>query len=389
MAHTLHIEKLVYGGSGLSRLDGRVILTPLVLPGETVVAEPVDQLHAQLLRVEQSADDRVSAPCPYFGVCGGCHYQHAPYEYQLKQKEMILREVLTRIGKIEPPETIEVISGPEWAYRNRVQLHIDGDRIGYRQLGSHELCPITHCPISSPKLNEVIAVLNTMVRDARFPRFVRTLELFTNETDVQINVVDSTRRVARHFFEWCAGEIAGFVPGPLEYSGFRVSGQSFFQVNRFLAEPLVQASIGDAVGDHVYDLYAGVGLFSLPLSERFEQVTAVESGSAAVRDLQFNAERAGRAVAVIRASVDDYLAALDPPLPFVLADPPRSGLGRTAVRHLLRLRPERLHIVACDPSTLARDLRLLLDAGYRITRMVLVDLFPQTYHLETVVHLTR
>lgn len=144
MTETLQIEKLVYGGSGLARVEGRVILTPLVLPGEVVTAEPVDKLHARLLSIEQPAAERVAPPCPYFGTCGGCHYQHAPYAYQLQQKVTILREVLQRVGKWDAPTNIEVISGHEWNYRNRVQLHIENGRIGYRQLGSHALCAITH-----------------------------------------------------------------------------------------------------------------------------------------------------------------------------------------------------------------------------------------------------
>ena len=388
MAETFEIEKLVYGGSGLARADGRVFLTPLVLPGELVQAEPVDKLHMRLVSVERAAEERVTAPCPYFGTCGGCHYQHAPYAYQLQQKVAILREVLQRVGKFEPPTDIEVIHGHEWNYRNRVQLHIEDGQIGYRRFGSRQLCAITHCPISSPRLNEALGALLAMTKERRFPAFVNTIELFSNELDVQVNVVESSRPVAKHFFDWCAEQIPGFVPGALQYGEFRVSGKSFFQVNRFLVEPLVQAAIGDATGDQAADLYAGVGLFTLPLRRRFRRVTAVETGNAAVSDLQWNAQRAGIDLDVCKTPVDEYLSTLEATPEFILADPPRAGLGKAAVRHLLHLRPPRLHIVACDPATLARDLCGLLAGGYRLQRLFLVDLFPQTYHLETIAHLT-
>lgn len=388
MADTVTVEKLVYGGEGLSRLNGKVLLTPLVLPGETVTVEQRDKLHSRLLRVDQPAPERVKAPCPYFGACGGCHYQHAPYEFQLEQKISILREVLQRVGKLEPPEEIDVVRGPEWNYRNRVQLHVENEQVGFRQLGSHSLCAITHCPISSPKLNEAIDALSEMVKERRFPTFVEGIEFFTNETEIQVNILQSSRPVAKHFFEWCAERIPGVVPGALQYGSFRVSGRSFFQVNRFLVEALIDAAIGEAKGRTALDLYAGVGLFTLPLKDRFETVTAVESGAASLDDLRWNAQRAGADIEAVKSSVDEYLSTLESAPDLVLADPPRDGLGKSAVRHLLRLRPARLHLVACDPATLARDLAHLVQGGYRIERMTMVDLFPQTYHLETLVHLT-
>jgi 23S rRNA (uracil1939-C5)-methyltransferase len=156
-------------------------------------------------------------------------------------------------------------------------------------------------------------------------------------------------------------------------------------VNRFLVGGLMATALANAEGDSALDLYAGVGLFSIPLAQRFKEVTAVESGSSAAADLQHNAERAGVAVRVMRANTDEYLKELESAPDFVLADPPREGLGKAAVTELVRLRPKRLHIVACDPATMARDLASLLRGGYRIEAMTLIDLFPQTYHLETVV----
>jgi 23S rRNA (uracil1939-C5)-methyltransferase len=387
------IEKLVYGGYGLSRTDGRVLLTPFVLPGEVAVVEPADKLHTALVHVEQPSPERRFAPCPYFGTCGGCHYQQAPYPYQLEQKREILREVIRRVGKFEAPSDIPVVCAHQWHYRNRTQLHVQDGKIGYLRMGSHDLCAVTECPISSLRLNEAIAALGRMVKDRRFPSFIRTVELFTNEEQVQFNVIESDRPVARHFFEWCAFDIPGYAPGAIDYEAagvrFRVGPRSFFQVNRFLIDKLVEAAIGDARGKLALDLYAGVGLFSIPLKTRFAEVNAVETGASAVADLRTNTERAGVSLHVHRHSVDEYLASVNATPDFILADPPREGLGKHVVSELIRLKAPRLHIVACDPSTLARDLSPLLASGYRLDRMILVDLFPQTYHLETVVHLSR
>ena len=387
------VEKLVYGGEGLGRVDGRVVLAPFVLPGERIRAEPEREkpglVRARALEVLQAAPERVSAPCPYFGRCGGCHYQHAPYELQLAAKKEILREELRRVGKIEPPGEIEIISADPWGYRNRVQLHIEGGRLGYWEARSHKLCAIDHCPISSPKLNQVIAALNAMVRDPRWPRFLRALEIFSDEQQVQLNVIESAQPVARRFFDWCAEQIPGFVPGPLDYGGrYKVSGQSFFQANRFLLEQLIATALDGMAGESALELYAGVGLFSLALGGQFRQVIAVESGSAAVRDLQFNLDRAGRPnVKPRKVTAEEYLQTLEGAPDFVLLDPPRAGLGKNVVRRLTELRPHQVTMVSCDPATLARDLAGLVGAGYHIDRMVLIDLFPQKYNLETVVRL--
>jgi len=393
----VRIDKWVYGGAGLGRIEGRVALVPFVLPGEEVRIEFAREGRSEARAVEivSQAAERQAAACPYFMRCGGCHYQHAPYEFQLAQKGAILSEVFRRVGKLEAPENIETVSGPAWEYRNRSQFHLWRGEIGYLEAGSHRLCPVERCPISSPRINEALAVLPQMRHDRRFPRFLRSIELFTNETDVQVNVlatdVPGTHGVARSFFDWCAERIPGATSGTLEYPTangvFRVGHHSFFQVNRFLVDALVEAALGDAQGEQALDLYAGVGLFSLPLARRFRHTTAVESGSGAVRDLQVNAERAGVEIGVEKKLAEAWLEGVDRAPDLVFADPPRAGLGKTVVGHLLRLQPKRITIVACDPATLARDLAPLVAGGYGIARLTLVDLFPQTYHFETVVQL--
>ena len=380
------MEKWVYGGDALARVEGRVVLAPFVMPGETVRLEVGEDIHATLTEVIEASPERVAPPCPLFATCGGCHYQHAPYEFQLARKVEILREQLRRVGKIEYAGEIETISGPPLGYRNRAQFHIENGRIGYLAPRSHTLVPVTgDCPILSPRLNQALGEMRDRLNDARFPRFAHSLELFTNEVDVQVNVMATDKPVAKSFYEWCGSVVA--VDYATSAGTFRVSPRSFFQVNRFLIEKLLDVALEHAAGKSALDLYAGVGLFALPLARRFENLIAVEAGVNAARDLEVNVERAGVKMQTERARVEDFLRSFADTPDFVLLDPPRAGLDKPVVGQLERLAPPRMTIISCDPATLARDLAALVN--YRIERMVLVDLFPQTYHLETVVHLSR
>lgn len=393
------IEKLVYGGAGLARHEGRVVLVPFTLPGDRVVIE-VDRERSGLWEAhatgwtERSASHTAPA-CPVFGQCGGCHYQHLPYEQQVAAKVDVLREVFRRIGKIEAPADIPAITGEPLHYRNRSQFHLDRARIGFQQMRSNRLVPVETCPISAPKINEALGNLRKLMHDPHWPRFLRALELFTNGERVLFNVreTDGNRGIARGFFSWVAKSVPGADEGALNYTAagfsFRVSHGSFFQVNRCLVDPLVEAALGQAEGQAGLDLYAGAGLFSLPMTRRFSTVVAVETDGAAVRDLEANAASHGASITVHRLQAEQYLAGLDTAPDFVLADPPRSGLGKLAVQNLVRLQPSRITIVSCDPSTLARDLAALLAGGYQLRKLALIDLFPQTYHIETLAHLSR
>ena len=401
----VQIEKLVYGGQGLGRVDGRVVLVPFVAPGETVEVEPVRErkglIEARAVDWVARSSSRVEARCPLFGTCGGCHYQHLPYDQQLEAKRQILLETLARVGKITWDGPVETVAGTPWGYRNRTQLRVAKQerqgKVGFFEAGSHRLVAADECPVNSPTLNRAHQALREMACEKRFPSFLHEVEFFTNETDVQLNVLSSDRPLAKRFFEWCAERIEGFTPHdaidyPVGDDRFRVGSRSFFQVNRFLVDKLVEAAVGGASGRFALDLYAGVGLFTLPLSRRFEKVIAVDASRRAMRDLRFNLERANleRAEAgaqAVNLTVAEFLPSLFEPVDFVIADPPRAGLGGEVTAELTRLRPARLVIVSCDPSTLARDLAPLLEAGYRIQSLTLVDLFPQTFHIETVVRL--
>ena len=384
--HELKIDKWVYGGDALARVDGRVVLAPFVLPGETARLEIGEDIHAKLLEVTTPSPERIAPVCPVFAQCGGCHYQHAPYEFQLTRKVEILREQLRRVGKIQYDGEIHTLSAEPLGYRNRAQLHIENGRIGFLAPRSHTLIPIeSECPISSPRLNQAIAEMRARLSDTRFPRFVQSLEIFTNETDIQVNVLEADRPVARVFYDWCESVVA--LDYATEHGKFRVSPQSFFQVNRFLVDRLIEEAVREYSGETALDLYAGVGLFALPLAKRFKSVVAVESGIGAARDMEVNAGRAEVQVDIQRARVEDALRTQTRAPDFVLADPPRAGLGKIGAMHLERIAPPRITIVSCDPATLARDLAAM--PSYKIERLTLIDLFPQTYHLETVVHLVR
>ena len=377
-------------------MDGRVTLTPYLLPGETARVEfekeRSDLLRARPTEVLTPAPQRVEPRCPHFRACGGCHYQHAAYDFQAAQKAEILREQLKRVGKVDYAGEIGVVAGEPFGYRNRTQFHVEGSKIGFYAGGSHELLRIDECPISSLRINEVLAVLRQMASDSQWPPFLKSIEVFTNETDVLVNV-DAEHPVARRFFDWCADRIPGLARGFIEYraggDSYRVSHNAFFQVNRFLVDRLVEAATEGASGESAFDLYAGVGLFSVQLARKFARVTAVESGKSAIRDLEYNATRANVALAGVGQSVESFLAEQKQPVDFVLADPPRAGLGKVVTRELLRLEPKAITVVACDPATLARDLGALTRGGYRLEALTMVDLFPETYHLEAVARLVR
>jgi 23S rRNA (uracil1939-C5)-methyltransferase len=393
------VEKWVYGGSGLVRIDGQVAFVPFVLPGERARLEPPKKrasvLEAQVSERLEASPDRIEALCPVFGKCGGCHYQHAAADYQLARKVEIVAETFRRVGKFEAPGVIETISADPWYYRNRSQFHIDRARIGYLAAGSHKLVDIDECPISAPAINEALRVIKKKLHDPHWPRFLRSIELFTNGEQVMLNALetDGERRLARGFFEWLGQFVPGAETGSIEYEvggfAYRVSHGSFFQVNRNLAGRLVECAIGDAAGENALDLYAGVGLFTVPLAKRFKTAVGVESHGAAIRDMEHNAAKSGLSIGVHRAQAEQHLEQLKTAPDFVVADPPRSGLGKHVSGHLLRLSPKRIHIVSCDPATLARDVAALIGGGYRLGKATVVDMFPQTFHIETVVELTK
>jgi 23S rRNA (uracil1939-C5)-methyltransferase len=386
------IEKLVYGGQGLARTTNKVVMMPFVIPGETVTWQSIKEhpghIEARMTNIIEASEARVTPPCPVFGRCGGCHYQHIEYDMQVEHKKRILAESLKRIGKLTPPEEIGTLTGEPFGYRNRIQIHFEGRKFGFRAAGSNQLVPIENCPLASPALQRALAAIQARIRDHRFPDFLQEVELFTNEEEVVFNVLSAKRGVSKDFFPWMAEVVPGADQSRLFYQvgedRFRVSYQSFFQVNRFLLEPLVETVLGDTKPNWALDLYAGVGLFSLPLAKRGARVTAVEVVRGAAADLEHN-KFAG--IEVVQKAVEFYLEKFEGKPDFILADPPRVGLGKRTVDHLVRLQAPEICLVSCDPTTLARDAAGLVAGGYEISALTMADLFPQTFHLEAVMRL--
>lgn len=427
----LTIEKLVYGGDGLARLPadehgrGKAAFLPFVLEGETVEASVLEQkrgfARAHADNILQTSPLRIAAKCPYFGECGGCHYQHAGYAHQLEIKAAILKENLRRIAKLELDTDLILHPSPEWNYRNRTRLQVRADpesALGFYKFNSHEMLPVEQCPISSPLINRVMAAIWQIVRAGKMGPGIQEIEGFANAEDsellLQLHVADIRRQAAIQVAEEIRSALPEAIgisvlrtlPGPKSESeqivalgagnltyraqraSYRVSNGSFFQVNRHLVDELVKTVVESHSGDVALDLYAGVGLFSSVLARSFAQVIAVESSPTSHIDLIHNSPTNVRAVS---KTTEQFLEGVADKLRpnFVVVDPPRHGLGETVVRRLAGLGAGRIVYVSCDPATLSRDLAGLLSAGYRIQQAHLVDLFPQTYHLESVFHLVR
>jgi len=438
----LQIEKLVYGGDGLARLPadehgrGKAVFLPFVIPGERVDATVTQSRsgfsRAQLNKVLEASVDRVAPDCPYFGRCGGCQYQQISYEAQLRFKAEILRETLRRTAKLELDREIELHHAQPWHYRNRTRMHMKHEPafgLGYFRNNSHDLLAVESCPISSPLINQAIAAVWELGRKGSAPVALHGLQFFANHDDskllVEVYVRPQTERSdAEPFARALMGllsaiegvaifavspvddetrqlaplsaihneEPLGISQDSLTYHAaghdYRVSAGSFFQTNRFLVDELVTVATGAAKGKTALDLYAGVGLFTMALAETFDEVIAVEASPHGSADLKHNAPRNARPT---RATTEEFLekrgAGLD--AEFVLVDPPRAGLGDKATAALCRTSAKQVTLVSCDPSTLSRDLKLLLESGFKVEQAHLFDLFPQTAHMETVLHLVR
>jgi len=424
------IEKLVYGGDGLAHHEGQTVFVPLVLPGELVTISPAERkkkfVRGRLERVVEAAPERVAAPCPYFGRCGGCHYQHIPYDAQLRYKTEILRETLSRIGRVRWDGPIDTHASPPFGYRNRTQWKIRTAQedstapagIGYFEAGSTRLCAVDECAILSPRLAETLATLRTMVAAGKTLAAIDEIEAFADAADEKIllnlsserltaspQTIASALRAALPSVESIlvqdrrADKFELFGPGYLSYSAggaeFRVGHLSFFQVNRFLIDALVESVIGDSKGRLALDLFAGVGLFTVALTKRFDRVMGVESNLAAAKDLEVNLQSSGGVSPTHRhATAEAFLAHWQERPDLVVLDPPRAGVEPETLARLKKLAPWRINYLSCDPATLARDLAALVGGQeapgpYEIRDINLFDIFPQTYHMEALVRLKR
>ncbi len=440
----LTIEKVIYGGLGLARIPesegaaaGKRIFVPGVLPGERVEAaldaapgknKKAGFAQGRLLQVLEPSPQRTQPDCPHYTRCGGCHLQHSTYAAQVEIKRSVLRETLERAGLQHLPE-ISALCGDPLAYRNRMRLHLQTQpnfAIGYREQHAHTLVPIAQCSIVTPLLERCLDTLRALGEAGAIPEGIHEIELFANPNTPTILLRAFTsqddpllRAHSETFFAALAAQIPEMAGAALLQRGtgrnaspetqtllrwkaqslhyrvgahsYRISLGAFFQVNSSLLASFVTLVTEGERGQQAWDLYAGVGLFARVLTESFSHVTAVEIAPAAVEDLRHNL--AGLSATVVAATTESFLQhALDerrvsPDL--AILDPPRAGLGMKGVNLLARCRPRRIVYVSCDPVTLSRDLKALIESGYRLDRLHMVDMFPQTYHQETVATLVR
>lgn len=396
-----------FGGSSMGRLpDGKAVFVPYALPGERVRVELTEEkrgfARGRLVEVLKAAPQRIAPRCRHFGVCGGCHYQHLSYPDQLRVKTEVLREQLERIAGLSDPPLEAIQPSPlEWNYRNTVQFHLDEQgRLGYEEMNSNRVVAIEECFLPQPPLDEIwrqldfeagLGIERVGLRVGADEEVLLTLEgqpveLPALEVDMPISAVHLSR----------AGSIvlAGEDWLPMEVNGrlFRVSAGSFFQVNSAQAGAMVsylQEALPLDKETTLLDVYCGVGLFSAFLADRTARCIGVEVSPSACEDYAVNLDEFEQ--------VELYVGAAEEALPALqlsgkvaaVLDPPRAGLDRRALDALAALQPEWMAYVSCDPATLARDLKRLVGKGYRLERIKPFDLFPQTYHIESISLLRR
>lgn len=405
MASPEYIVKLtaaVYGGDSLGRLpDGRAVFVPLALPGETVrlrlVAEKRGHARAEMVDIIEASPLRIAPACRHYESCGGCHYQHIPYAEQLRLKENICREQLQRIGGIESPPVDACVASPEqYHYRNHVQFHLTPTgKLGYYQRDGQAVFPLEECLLPQEPINGIWPQLDfeSLTEIERIGLRLGAdddIQLILESADLQppeLLVEDLSISVA-HVSPAGSLVLAGSQSVFIEVCGrpFRVSAGSFFQTNTAMAEALVTHLLNLvklSPGMQVLDAYSGVGLFSAFLAGQVGRLVGIEASPSAGEDFEFNLDEFDN-VSLYEAPVEEALPVLDQKFDLVLIDPPRSGIDRRAMDSLLALAAPQLVYISCDPATLARDAKRLVQGGYKLKKVTPFDLFPNTYHLESI-----
>lgn len=396
----------VYGGECMGRLaDGRAVFVPYTLPGELVRIELVEEkrgfARARLLEVVRPSPRRIEPRCKHYGACGGCHYQHTDYQTQLEIKQAVVRDQLERIGGITNPPVSEVVPSPSaWNYRNHIQFHLDSTgKLGFQGWGSHAVVPIAECHLPENGLNEI------------WPQFdleplpgVERLSLRLGSDEEVLLVLESSDPVAPDFSVDIplsavhlspAGKIilAGddFIMMEVHGRVFKVSAESFFQVNTAQAEAIVSHILDSLPLDEkmtVLDVYCGVGLFSGFIAPKVKRCIGVELSESACDDFAVNLDEFDN-VELYMGQAETILPALKIRPDIVLVDPPRAGIDRMALDAMIDLQPKTIVYISCDPATLARDVKRLAAGGYHLRQVTPFDLFPQTYHVECVALLEK
>jgi len=410
MNEAITITKCVYGGDGMGRLaDGRAVFVPFTLPGEEVLVEIVEDTRnfarGRVLQLLTPSSRRVPAPCPHFGECGGCHYQHASYPTQLALKLEILVDQLARLGGFSSPPISGITPSPKiWNYRNHVQFHLNAlGQPGYMDISGTQVVPISQCWLPLPEL-ELLRTQLDLSPDANLTR----VSLRQDSLEEQFILLEGMEEIAPEMSldlpasvsyqspDGRAITLAGQDQLVYEVLGKQliISPESFFQVNLSVAEKMLEyvlSLVPEQKGLRILELYSGAGFFSAFLAEKCQELTAVESSPSACYDFAANLDAYDH-VSLYEGAVEAVLPALAEELQtpdLVLLDPPRAGLLPAARKALQTLNSARIIYVSCDPSTLARDLKHLCEAGYALQSVRAFDMFPQTYHIEAVAALTR
>ena len=379
------IERILPGGVGLAHTEGMTVFVFLAAPGD-LLRVAIERTRgkvafASITEIIKPSPLRVEPPCPYFGRCGGCDFQQLGYETQLQTKVEIIRDCLHRLGGFDPVPDIEIQPSPnEWHYRARANWQVDRttNQLGYFERGSNRVCDVEFCAVLVPELQMTLEGVRQQLSQGIAPG--KNIEAVAGDAAVSLasdQGAFETKVVSR--------ELAG--------ETYQFSAAGFFQINHELLEPILKEAIGEAVGNVAVDLYCGVGLFTLPLARRFKKVVGIESNLRAADFARQNLQLAKLDNASVdMARVGDWLQENSASLgnvDFLLLDPPRTGAENKDIRGILELLPSQISYVSCDPATLARDLKKLVAAGYKLHSIKAFDMFPQTHHVETVVRLLK
>ena len=409
-------EKLVFGGDCLGRLpDGRAVFVPFALPGEVAEIEITESkerfARGRVVNLLVKSPDRIEAPCPYFTICGGCHYQHLDYAQQLKLKQALVKDQLERIGKLTNlPEIPMTASATPFGYRNQVQLHPTNlengeglSSLGFKRADSNNVLPIAKCLLVPDELNAILAQLE-LEANSGISRLAMRIDsdgelmlIFTGESDeppdlsIELPVSSSYIFPDGQCLNLSGNDALVFTVLGKE---FLVSPESFFQVNLSVAEEMIKHVLSLFDGQEsleILELYSGVGLFTRFLAPHASQLTAIESSPSACFDFVTNLDEFDN-ISLYEGAVEDVLPGLleqIAPVNLVVLDPPRAGLNVKARQALIDLAPHQIIYISCDPSTLARDLKHFSESGYDLQSLKAFDMFPQTAHVETMIELRR
>ncbi len=383
------VEKLIYGGEGLARLENAALFIPETVPGDRVkvVITEVEKnfFRAKIVNILSPSPMRRVAPCPYFDRCGGCQLQHINYSAQLAAKASFIEDSLKRIGRFSLSNRVEVKHAEEFSYRNRVQLKIERStkplQIGFYKAGSHRVCDIENCLILANELNQALKVL----RNAQDEIALSQIPYSKIDLIKGVDGTSANQKITGLNEDSVYQQVLGI--------NYYFEPNCFFQVNQYLLETLVENVVGTRTGKIALDLYAGVGFFALQLAKNYQKVIATEVNQTAVKWAKHNVKENNiNNLEFYDFSTEKWLAKMSRQITkpdLIVLDPPRVGIIKKTLLSIATLEPKEIVYVSCEPTTLARDLRVLADCGYQLTSIVGVDLFPQTYHIETVASLKK